>query len=392
MEERTKWFSEARFGMFIHWGLYSILGRGEWVMYLERIPRDEYAKLAEKFKPDKFDAYEWAEIAKRAGMKYMVFTTRHHDGFSLFDSKVSDFTSVKSAAKKDFVEEYVKACRKAGLRIGFYYSLLDWRWDAYWKGPKEDPDGWKKFLNYVHSQVEELCTQYGKIDVLWYDGNWPYTAEDWRSAELNAKVRKLQPQILINNRSGLPEDFDTPEQVIRPSKLGRLWETCMTMNDSWGYFETDRNWKSVKQLIQILVTCASSEGNLLLNVGPRADGTFPPEALERLEAIGEWMRVHRESIYGSERCPFTTTVGPMTAKGNKVYVHAFRWPGKEICVAGVANSVQSAYILTTGEEVKVEQKKDRVFLKGLPRLAPDPYDTVIVLELDGKPEKASLTP
>ncbi|RLE81721.1 MAG: alpha-L-fucosidase, partial [Thermoprotei archaeon] len=179
--DRLKWFRDARFGIFIHWGLYSILGRAEWVMFLERIPVNEYARLADKFKPDKFDADEWAEIAKRAGARYMVFTTRHHDGFSLFDSKVSDFTSVKTAAKRDFVEEYAEACRRAGLKVGFYYSLLDWRWDAYWKGPKEDPEGWKKFLNYVHSQVEELCTQYGKIDVLWYDGNWPYTAEDWRS-------------------------------------------------------------------------------------------------------------------------------------------------------------------------------------------------------------------
>jgi len=385
VKDRTKWFSEVRFGMFIHWGLYSILERAEWVMYLERIPKSEYAKLADKFKPDKFDADEWVEMAKRAGMRYMVLTTRHHDGFSLFDSKVSDFTSVKTAAKRDFVAEYVDACRRHGMKIGFYYSLLDWRWDAYWKGPKEDPEGWAEFLKYVHSQVEELCTQYGKIDVLWYDGAWPYTPEDWKAAELNARVRELQPHILINNRTGLPEDFDTPEQVIRPSKPGRLWETCMTMNDSWGYFEADRNWKSVKQLIQYLVICASREGNFLLNVGPRADGTFPPEAVERLEAIGEWMRVHGESVYGSKRCPFTTTVGPLTAKENKVYVHAFRWPGREICVAGVGNAVQSAYILSTGEEVRFVQEKDRVFLKGLPRLAPDPYDTVIVIELDSKP-------
>lgn len=385
MAERIKWFSEARFGMFIHWGLYSILGRAEWVMYLERIPKNEYAKLADKFKPDKFNADEWVEIAKETGMKYLVFTSRHHDGFSLFNSQVSDFTSVKTAAKRDFVEEIVKACRKYGIRVGIYYSLLDWRWKAYWKGPKKDPQGWKEFLNYVHTQVEELCSNYGKIDILWFDGAWPYSPQDWRAKELITKVRELQPQILINDRTGLPEDFDTPEQIIKPSKPGRAWETCMTMNDSWGYYEADRNWKTVKQLIQYLVTCASLEGNFLLNVGPRADGTFPPEAIERLQAIGRWMKIHGESVYGSKRCPFTTTVGPLTAKNNKVYVHAFRWPGKEICIAGVGNSVQAAYILTTGEEIKFEQIKDRVFLKKLPRLAPDPYDTVIVLELDSEP-------
>lgn len=173
-----KWFSEAIFGMFIHWGLYSILGRGEWIMYLERILRDEYTKLADKFKPEKFDANEQVEIAKRAGMKYTVFTTRHHDGFSLFDSKVSNFTSVKTTVHRDFVAEYVEACRKHNIKIGFYYSLLDWRWNAYQKGPKKALKGWAKFLEYVHSQVEELCTQYGKIEILWYDGAWPYTAED----------------------------------------------------------------------------------------------------------------------------------------------------------------------------------------------------------------------
>ncbi len=392
-EDRIKWFLEARFGMFIHWGLYSILKRAEWVMYLERIPKDEYAKLAEKFKPEKFDANEWVEIAKRSGMKYMVFTSRHHDGFSLFDSKYSDFTSMKSAAKRDFIAEYVEACRKAGMKVGIYYSLLDWRWDAYWKGPKKDPKGWSKFLEYVHGQVEELCSNYGKIDILWYDGAWPYSAEDWKSEELNAKVRKLQPQILVNNRSGIPGDFDTPEQHIPWWKTPkRPWETCMTMNDSWGYFEADRNWKSPKQIIEALVRCVSLGGNFLLNVGPRADGSFPPEALEILAKIGKWMRIHGESIYGTGPCPFTTTVGAFTAKSNKVYLHAFRWPGKEICIAGVGNSVQSAYILTTNEEVKVKQVNDRVFLKGLPQLAPDPYDTVIVIELDSEPKGVPYTP
>lgn len=391
--DKLAWWHEARFGMFIHWGLYAIPARAEWVMYLERIPRVEYAKLAERFKPERFDADEWVEIAKRAGMKYIVLTTRHHDGFSLFNSKVSEFNSVRTAAGKDLVAEYVDACRRADMRIGFYYSLLDWRWDAYWKGPEKDPEGWTKFLGYVHKQVEELCTNYGKIDILWYDGAWPYAAKDWRSEDLNAMVRRLQPEILVNNRSLALGDFETPEQHIPWWETpGKPWESCMTMNDSWGYFENDRNWKTPRQLIQTLATCVSLGGNFLLNVGPRADGSFPPEALERLEEVGRWTRANSESIYGAGRCPFTTSVGVMTSKGNIAYVHAFRWTRDGICVAGVGNKVESACVLSTQEEVKVLQEGDRVFLKGLPRLAPDPYDTVIAMKLDGIPKEVPFAP
>ncbi len=383
---RGAWFREARFGMFIHWGLYSILGRGEWVMYLEHIPVEEYSKLSEKFKPTKFNPDEWVSYAKEAGMRYMVLTSRHHDGFSLFDSKVSDYTAAKTAAGRDLVAEFIKACHKAGMRVGLYYSLLDWRWPEYWKGPKKDPEGWSKFLDYVHTQVEEICSNYGRLDVLWYDGAWPYKAEDWRSAELNAKVRKLQPEILINNRSGLPEDFDTPEQHVSFSPPGRLWESCMTTTEYfWGYCKGDA-WRSTRRLIQTLVTCASGEGNLLLNVGPKADGTFPAGAVRILREIGSWMKVNGESIYGSERCPFSTSVGTFTAKSSKVYVHVFRWPGREVCIAGVGNDVKDAYMLATGEYVKFSKKDGRVLLKGLPARAPDPYDTVIVLELDSKPQ------
>ncbi|MBS7609484.1 alpha-L-fucosidase [Candidatus Bathyarchaeota archaeon] len=218
--EKGMWFREARFSMFIHWGLYSLLGRGEWVMYLEQMPASEYAKLSRKFNPTKFKAEEWVLYAREARMRYMVLTSRHHDGFSLFDSKVSDYTAPKTAAGRDLVEEFIKACHKAGMRVGLYYSLLDWRWPAYWNGPKKDPEGWSNFLEYVHIQVEEICSNYGRLDILWYDGAWPYAPEDWKSAELNAKVRKLQPEILINNRSRLPEDFDTPEQYIRARRRG----------------------------------------------------------------------------------------------------------------------------------------------------------------------------
>lgn len=398
--ERMRWFHEARFGMFIHWGLYSIPARGEWVMYRERIPKEEYAKLANQFNPDKFDANAWAQLAKEAGMKYMVLTTRHHDGFCLFDSKVSDFTSVKTAAKRDFVAEYVEACRKAGLKVGFYYSWLDWRFPGYFDR-KKYPDSFRAMVEQAHAQIRELMTNYGKIDILWYDGHWipgvpqEEVAELWGAKEVNAMVRQLQPHILINNRSGLPEDLDTPEQHVTSSEPGRGWESCMTIGDScgWGYIRHNPNLKSTVQLIQYLVTAAAGEGNYLLNVGPKPDGTIQPEFVERLQAIGRWLQANGESIYGSERCAFEGgIIGMTTAKGNTAYLHIFRWPGEEAVIAGVANKVKSAYFLATGQEVKVSYRSNgRVVLSGLPADPPDPYDTVIALELDGKPASLPMT-
>ena len=403
-EERVKWFNEARFGMFIHWGLYSILGRGEWVMYRERIPKEEYRKLADRFNPSNFNAKEWVNLAERAGMKYMVLTTRHHDGFRLFNSNVSDFTSVKTASKRDFVAEFVKACRERGMRIGFYYSLLDWRFPGYFNREKY-PESFKEMVEQAHSQIKELMTNYGKIDYLFYDGEWipgiefnrsllesgesSEIAKLWRSRELNAMVRNLQPDIIINNHSGLAEDVDTPEQHIVASKEGRCWECCMTIGDGWGYVKYDPNLKSTAQLIQHLVYCASGGGNYLLNVGPKPDGTIPEEFIQQLTEIGEWMKVNGESIYGSERVPEgfgTSAIGTVTAKGNKVYFHIFRWSGKEAVIVGIKNKVLSTRLLKTKEKVKVEQDNiGKVFIKGLPENPPDKYDSVILLELDSKP-------
>ena len=389
----AKWFYHDRFGMFIHWGIYSVIKRGEKVMETERIPADEYARYADLFNPTRFDADAWAETARNTGMKYMVLTTRHHDGFCLFDSAVSDFTSVRTRARRDFVAEYAEAARRAGLKVGFYYSLLDWRWPEYFKGPKKDPQGWERFRAYVHAQVRELCTQYGKIDLLWYDGVWPYDARAWKSAELNQMVRDLQPGILINNRAGLDEDYDTPEKSIVPSPPGRLWECCMPMPDTWSDLPGDHNWKSTLQLLRNLLSCASRGGNLLLNVGPRGDGTFPERAVECLREIGEWMSANGESVYGTEPCLFCgigsgRLVSYTTVKDNLVYLHVFYWPHDGVvCVTEFENKVKRAYFLRTGEAVNVVEKPDRILLDDLPPQPADPYDSVIVLELDGKPEE-----
>lgn len=409
-EERLKWFHDARFGMFIHWGLYSILARGEWVMYNEQIPAVEYASLAKKFNPKKLDADAWMAVAKDAGMKYVVLTTRHHDGFCLFDSDATDFTSVKTAAKRDFVAEYVDAARRAGLKVGLYYSWLDWRFPGYFD-IKTFPDSAKAMVDQAYAQIRELMTKYGKIDILWYDGHWvpgvnmdneniltdtdsdKRAAEFWGAKEVNKMVRELQPHILINNRCGLKEDLDTPEQHVTASQPGRGWESCMTIGDSWGwgYIANNPNMKTVPQIIQHLVTAAAGEGNFILNIGPKSDGTIRAEEKSRLREVGEWMRVSGESIYGSERCPFGTgIVGMTTAKGNNAYIHVFRWPKQgEVVIPGIANEIKSATVLQTGQKPDIVRgSNNRTFIKGLPTRPPHPYNTVIKLELDGKPKSA----
>lgn len=387
-ESRT-WFTNARFGIFVHWGLYSVHGRDVWSMYNEQTPVEKYRRLADAFVPQRYDPYEWAALARDAGARYMVLCTRQHDGFSLFDSKVSDFTSTKAAARRDFVGEYAEAVRRAGLGVGFYYSLLDWRLPAYFRGPDRDPTGWTALREYVHAQVRELCTQYGRVDILWYDGAWPYDAQVWRSEELNAMVRASQPHILINNRSRLPEDFDTPEQRITPAEPGRLWESCMTMNDHWGYVPADMHWKTTTQLIHNLVRCASGNGNYLLNVGPDPDGAFPPEAVARLREIGSWLRANEEAVYGTERAGGVQRVGLVhtspTVKGNTLYTHALKWPGTELTLGNLASAVQAARFVDGGAPIRFRQEGTRVFLTGLPQYAPDPHDTVIALECDGPP-------
>src|SRR3954447_11311490 len=279
---RLQWFRDARFGMFIHWGLYSQLGRHEWVMNRERIPVAEYEPLADTWKPKPNCARVWAKLAKQAGMRYMVMTTKHHEGFCLFDSKLTDHNAAKRGPGRDLVAEYVEAARAEGLRVGFYYSLMDWHHPD-GAHCKKDEAARRRFVDYIHGQVRELCSNYGKLDILWYDVAWPLSAEGWESVKMNKMVRQLQPDILINNRAKIPEDFTTPEQRIQA--FSEPWEACMTMNDSWGYQRADDDWKSPKTVVSNLVTCARGYGNYLLNIGPKADGSIPDESVQILTNV-----------------------------------------------------------------------------------------------------------
>ena len=406
-EEKLKWFNEARFGIYVHFGLYSLLGRGEWVMYSERIPAKEYAKLADSFCPKSVCAREWVEIAKAAGAKYMVLTTRHHDGFCLFDSKYSDFTSVNHGCKRDIIREYVEAAREAGMKVGFYYSLLDWRFPGYFE-PEKYPESKDALLKQVFGQVRELMTNYGQIDVLEYDGGWDSSgvkprnecAEFWHAAELNAMVRELQPQIIINDRSGKDEDIETPEQVVRAGEK-RMTESCMCIGDScgWGYVRFNPNLKSAEQLLQHLVQAAQLGGNYLLNIGPCPDGSVRNEEIERLLQIGKWLEQNEQAIRNSSSCDLIGAAqpgfldlnlhGPWTRKGNVGYWCIFRWPGSVATAIRIATPVKKVTMLATGKEYPFtwDEKNGKLVISGLPALPPDPLATVLKVEFDGIPER-----
>lgn len=382
-ERKLKWFRDARFGMFIHWGLYSQLGRHEWVMNMERIPVSEYEPLADTWKPTPGAPRKWAKLAKQAGMRYMVMTTKHHEGFCLFDTKLTDYNAVKHGPGRDLVAEYVEAARAEGLRVGFYYSLMDWHHPD---GAicKKDEAARRRFVDYTHGLVRDLMTNYGKIDILWYDVNWPLDAEGIEGAKLSAMARQLQPDILINNRTGLPEDFGTPEQQITPETGGRAWEACMTFNESWGYTPIDIDYKSTRNVVGMLRTVAAGGGNLLLNIGPTPEGDVPEPCKKALIETGEWLRQYGPSIYEATDAPIhaeRVMLGSFTCKGNTAYFHCHRWPGSELAIGGIKNKVLGVRLMG-GPEIKFTQTPDRLILHGLPEKAPNPHTTVIELSLD----------
>jgi alpha-L-fucosidase len=384
-QRRLAWWHQAKFGMFIHFGLYAAYGRHEWAMETQAVPVTEYQKLTAGFLPAKGSARKWAKLAKAAGMKYMVLTTKHHEGFCNWDTKLTNYNAVQQGPRYDVVREFVEAARAEGLRVGFYYSLMDWH----------HPDGARcltdeaarrRFVDYTHGLIRELMTNYGKIDVLWYDVHWPLDAKGWESEKMNQMVFSLQPDIIVNNRNDLPGDFTTPEQTIKSEEGGRAWESCMTLNDSWGYQKADDNWKTPRTVIRNLITCARDGGNYLLNIGPQPDGGVPPESERILTEVGEWVHRHGAAIYGADICnPKRANYANFTRKGKTLYMHVHFWPGGDVAISGLKCKALSAKVLKTGQMVTVTQDGFRTHITGLPEAAPDSPVTTIAIECDSEP-------
>jgi len=408
-DQRMAWWREARFGMFIHWGLYAVPagewkgqkvgGIGEWIMFNGKVPVAEYEPLAKQFNPVKFDAPGWARIAKNAGMKYIVITSKHHDGFCLFDSKLTDYDIMSTPFKRDIMKELSEAARAEGLTICWYHSILDWHHSDYLPRGKGSPRPWdtrptegadyNRYIDYMKGQLRELLTNYGQIGVIWFDGGWEHKPEQHRSAEVVQMIRSLQPGIIINDRIGLPQDFNTPEQTIPATGTpGRDWETCMTLNDTWGFRKDDHNWKSTETILRNLIDIVSKGGNYLLNVGPTAEGVIPEESVKRLEEVGKWLAVNGEAIYGTTASPFKKLPwGRCTQKPGKLYLHVFDWPKGELVVPGLKNRVTKAYLLADPNRasLSVSAGADAVSIK-VPAEAPNKIASVVVLEIEGTPE------
>jgi alpha-L-fucosidase len=376
--ESLRRFREWRYGMFIHYGLYSLLGRHEWALCYERIPFTEYRQLASRFRPKPGCARDWVALAKTAGMRYACLTTRHHEGFALFDTQVSAFKS-----RRDLVAEFVTACRQAKIGVGLYYSVGDWGSPGFLAGPKKNPRAWKQFVSVVHAQLRELMTNYGRIDYLFYDGCPP--PKTWGCAAINAEIRRLQPHILISSRCGVEEDVMSAEGSTI-SDPGKLWETCLTTNRSWGYNSGDPDWKTPRATVLDLMTCCHNGGNFLLNIGPKADGSIPAPAVRLLRRVGAWVKRNAEAIYGTRPHPFDyADKKHSTGRGQRVYVALQYYHGPESVVAGIGNRVKAVRLLKDGRRIRCRQEGNRVFLTGLPGKAPDPTLTVLAFDLAGKP-------
>lgn len=384
--KRTEWFREARFGMFIHFGLYAIPARGEWVRHDEKISNEDYQIYFDEFNPTDFNPKEWAKIAKNAGMKYVVMTAKHHEGFALFDSKLTDYKSTNTPCKRDLVREYLEAFRAEGIKVGLYFSLIDWYHPDYPKfadnfhpmrgNPKykDEKINWDNYIKFMHGQMRELMTNYGKIDILWSDFSYgEMSGEKWKATELIKMVKTLQPHIIMNKRMGGDGtadaknktnefgDIETPEQGVPEAMLkdasGRPvpWETCLTLNNGWGYHRLDENWKSADLLINTLVNCVSKSGNLLLNVGPDAKGNIPDESIRILGEIGKWMKKNGSSIYGcgtSSTIPLKPEWGRVTQKGKYVYLHLTESIIGHINLPGFDSKVKKVRLLRDGSEIK----------------------------------------
>jgi alpha-L-fucosidase len=376
----TSWFVHDRFGMFIHWGLYALPARHEWVRHHEEIPNEAYEKYFENFDPHMFDPEKWARTAWDAGMRYVVLTTKHHEGFCLWDSQHTDYKVTNTPYGKEILRPFVDAFRKQGFRIGFYYSLIDWHHPEF---PidgihplRNHPDALemnksrdvRKYAEYMRNQVRELLTNYGQVDVLWCDFSYPgreYKGmpgkgrDAWESEKLVAMIRELQPKILLDDRLDLPGSADiyTPEQYqpaawVRVDGEPVVWEACQTFSGSWGYHRDEATWKDAGQLVRMLVNTVSTGGNLLLNVGPTPLGTWDSRALDALKIYGDWMKFHGEAIYGCTQSEFTAPPDcRLTQKGDKLYLHIHAWPFRYLLFEGMGDKVKFARFLHDGSEV-----------------------------------------
>jgi alpha-L-fucosidase len=386
MHGDTSWFTKDRFGMFIHWGLYALPARHEWVKQQEQIPDEIYDVYFRHFDPDLYNPELWADAAANAGMKYFVITTKHHEGFCLWDSALTDYKSTRTPYGKDLLHPMVDAFRARNLRTGFYHSLIDWHHpqfivdDVHAMRNHPDREKWNesrdqsKYAEYLHGQVRELLTQFGKVDILWFDFSYPGLRgkgkDDWKSDELLRMVRELMPEIILDDRLDIPYGWDikTPEQFqpregITIDGKPVVWEACQTFSGSWGYHRDESSWKSVDMLIQMLIDSVSKGGNLLLNVGPTGRGEFDARALSRLEGMGEWMKRHSRSIYGCTQAPeeFKTpqdcrlTYNPET---KRLYIHVFAWPFQQLYLEGPVQRVEYAQLLNDASEVQIKGLDD----------------------------------
>jgi alpha-L-fucosidase len=381
MTADLEWFLNDRFGLFIHWGLYSLPARHEWVRNYEKISNETYQKYFDHFDPDLYDPRVWAQEAKNAGMRYSVITTKHHEGFCLWDSALTDYKAPNTPARRDLLTPWVNAFRAEGFKIGFYHSLLDWHHPDFpidGLHPMRDEVAFReqemnrdvsKYAAYLHGQTRELLSQFGKVDVIWFDFSYPERntswskgkgKDDWQSQKLLNMVRELQPGIIVNDRLDLGVgDVKTPEQYqprtwMESNGKRVVWEACQTLNGSWGYDRDNLDWKPVVMLLRMLIDTVSKGGNLLLNVGPTARGEFDPRAIDTLRGIGQWMRLHSKSIYGCSASEFTPPPDcRFTQKGKRLYLHVFSWPFRHIHLDGLADRVEYAQLLNDASEVKM---------------------------------------
>ena len=420
--DRMDWWREARFGLFLHWGIYSVPAGewkgnttyGEWIRESAQIPIKQYEEFVKQFNPVKFNADEWVAMAKNAGMKYIVITSKHHDGFCMFDSKETDFDIMSTPFKRDILRELSDACARQGMTLCFYHSIMDWHHPDYLPRRKWETDrtadgaDMDRYIVHLKKQLKELLTNYGNIGVLWFDGEWEDTWTHERGKDLYDYLRKLKPNLIINNRvdkgrSGMEGmnkdksyagDFGTPEQEIPLTGLpGVDWESCMTMNDNWGYNKNDQKWKSSEDLVKKLTDIASKGGNFLLNVGPTSEGVFPDASIQRLSEIGEWMKMNGESIYGTKASPFQKlTWGRCTQKSKGkhtvLYLHVFDWPADgQLIIPELKNKIIKAYALNSHpqKQLLVSKSPNGTININLVTVNQSKYATVIALEVEGKP-------